>query len=91
MRSVAPARAAHVDHDHDTGKVRGITCFPCNGGMGQFKENVEWLANAIAYLERHGDAWKPRQDLMGPLQFHNEPKSSAEEWVRRLMASTAVS
>jgi hypothetical protein len=45
--------AEHVDHDHTTGKVRGVTCFPCNGGLGQFKENVEWLANAIAYLEQH--------------------------------------
>ncbi|WP_230690348.1 endonuclease VII domain-containing protein [Catellatospora paridis] len=41
----------HVDHDHEFGNVRGILCFNCNGGLGQFKDNDQSLARAIEYLK----------------------------------------
>ncbi|HCT80182.1 MAG TPA: recombinase [Micromonosporaceae bacterium] len=41
----------HVDHDHLFGNVRGILCFNCNGGLGQFKDDIATMRKAITYLE----------------------------------------
>ena len=42
---------ACVDHDHDTGEVRGVLCANCNKAIGQAQENVEVLKNLVKYLE----------------------------------------
>lgn len=43
----------HVDHCHDTGKVRALLCSTCNTGIGQFKHDVNLLQKAIGYLRQH--------------------------------------
>lgn len=40
----------HLDHDHKTGKIRGLLCKPCNQGIGFLKDDVAILNSAINYL-----------------------------------------
>jgi hypothetical protein len=43
-------RRLHVDHDHRTGKVRGLLCHGCNVGVGHFDDSPELMQRAAAYL-----------------------------------------
>jgi hypothetical protein len=47
------ARLLHVDHDHRTGHVRALLCSGCNSGLGGFRDSIELLTKAIAYLQAH--------------------------------------
>jgi hypothetical protein len=42
----------HIDHDHQTGSVRGILCETCNPGLGKLGDDPARIAMAIAYLKR---------------------------------------
>ena len=43
----------HKDHCHSTLKFRGILCQNCNLGLGNFKDNQQYLYSAIEYLEKY--------------------------------------
>ena len=42
-----------VDHNHDTGKVRGLLCDMCNSALGFFKDSKLTLSSAVEYLEKY--------------------------------------
>lgn len=45
------ARDLSIDHDHITGKVRGLLCTPCNTSLGVFGDDPVLLIKAIEYLQ----------------------------------------
>ncbi|MFD7441173.1 endonuclease VII domain-containing protein [Streptomyces sp. NPDC059909] len=51
------APAVHVDHCHETGKVRGVLCFNCNSAIGKLGDDPDTVRRVAAYLE--GNSWKP--------------------------------
>ena len=40
----------HVDHDHESGAIRGLLCVGCNNTLGQFRDSAELLARASNYV-----------------------------------------
>ena len=46
-------RKLYVDHNHDTGVVRGLLCDDCNVGIGRLRDNKDLAYKAYLYLEKH--------------------------------------
>ena len=57
--------ALHVDHDHETGFIRGLLCFPCNNALGLMKDDPERLIRAAEYV-----AIKRRLDVCSTVGGH---------------------
>jgi hypothetical protein len=39
-----------IDHDHSSGRVRGLLCHSCNLGLGHFKDDLSLIQSAQSYL-----------------------------------------
>jgi hypothetical protein len=63
-REPNPNISLHVDHDHETGAIRGLTCFRCNQAMGAFAEDPVLLGAAATYLVSHDPDFQRDRDLV---------------------------
>ena len=69
-----------VDHDHDTGLIRGLLCGNCNTAIGKLGDNIEGLMRALNYLEKH-ELTKERKTNEHVVQV--KPKPNVQVKVQR--------
>lgn len=56
QRATGASRRLSVDHDHKTGKVRGLLCRPCNDVLGHLRDDPEAFERGMNYLNSGGPA-----------------------------------
>lgn len=67
-------KAPHTDHDHATGRIRGILCGGCNITLGHM-EKPGFVAKALAYLAAHVGTQIGRSDLNATFSTSSAPES----------------
>jgi hypothetical protein len=75
------APAIHVDHDHQTDKVRGLLCFRCNAALGQFGDDPLVLRRAARYVACGGFRAAPDR----PVDVSAEPQGEAPSVMERVL------
>lgn len=53
----------HIDHDHETGAIRGLLCGNCNHALGKLGDDIATLRKAIAYLQKSSKLPKPSKKI----------------------------
>jgi hypothetical protein len=68
QRATGKRRRLAVDHDHKTGKVRGLLCNPCNRDvLGHLRDSVAALERAVTYLR-----YPPADQVLTPIRIRVE-------------------
>jgi hypothetical protein len=66
-----------VDHNHSTGKIRGLLCSDCNMGIGKLKDDYKILRQAADYLDKYSSDHSAEPDL-GPPALRTDLADSAQ-------------
>lgn len=62
--SILPFNKECIDHNHITGRVRGILCSKCNAALGLANDNIETLRGMITYLEEDNKHEREQYELL---------------------------
>ena len=46
-------KCSYIDHDHKTGKIRGLLCSQCNTALGLLREDIKLFQKCVAYLKKY--------------------------------------
>lgn len=80
------SRSRHVDHNHETGRIRGLLCHACNLALGLTQEDLPTLRRMIAYLELDAELAASEDDRrpIAPQAAYLAKKSKERRMVRPL-------
>lgn len=68
-----------IDHDHSTGKIRGLLCSNHNTGIGLLNDNYEMILKAAIYLHKHKESKEDLNELLKKLKFKEYIKKNHPE------------
>jgi hypothetical protein len=65
-------KTPHIDHDHETNEFRGLLCRSCNHLLGNARDKILILENAIQYLKRYGVKMKKHKFSHTIVEHHED-------------------